>query len=286
MRGVPQVSGAADWQLVDGGNPVYLADRSLGVLGLEDVHRLVRVTGLTGNRRSCGVDVWCFELGFGAAENQRVLLRTTDATLDEGVCATFVGPLDAPDGVLELAVENPDWLSTLCASRCSGRQCGSNGCGGVCGRCGAFESCDGAGACQACVPRCSGRACGADGCGGTCGVCAATAHCQQDGTCVTAQQGPTTMCPYSGGLAAWAVLEEGVGPDQSELSFFAGDGRHPLLRPAGRPRRAAAVLRLPRCVPQPARLLPGHRLHLRRGVPLNVAATRARPANRRPSPPA
>ncbi len=40
-----------------------------------------------------------------------------------------------------------------------------------------------AGECQ-CTPRCTGRTCGTDGCGGTCGTCASGTQCSSAGTCV------------------------------------------------------------------------------------------------------
>jgi len=221
FRSLPQITAASDWQLVDGGNTVYVADRSLGDVGAADVNRLVRVTGLTSGKRPCGANVFCYEVTFGALEDRRIGLRTNDSRLDDGACATFVGPVGSFDGTLQLSVTNWDWLSTLCSPECTGRQCGGNGCGGACGHCGAFQTCSPAGACQACAPQCSGRSCGADGCGGTCGQCAAAAQCQADGTCAPAAQGPMTMCPFTG-LDAWAVLEEGIGPAVAELSFFAG----------------------------------------------------------------
>jgi len=44
-----------------------------------------------------------------------------------------------------------------CTPNCGGKACGDDGCGGVCGVCGAGEQCDGAGQCQAASP----EACGA-----------------------------------------------------------------------------------------------------------------------------
>ncbi|MGB0591785.1 MAG: D-alanyl-D-alanine carboxypeptidase family protein [Myxococcota bacterium] len=60
-----------------------------------------------------------------------------------------------------------------CEPDCSGRECGPNGCGGICGDCSLiytpqFGCVDGGCECQ---PLCSGKECGADGCGGSCGDC-------------------------------------------------------------------------------------------------------------------
>ncbi len=78
--------------------------------------------------------------------------------------------------------------SCICMPQCTGRACGSDGCGGTCGSCDAGTMCSG-GTC-ACVPQCTGRGCGPDGCGGTCGTCAS-------GTCNTTTgmcEGCTPVC--------------------------------------------------------------------------------------------
>ncbi|HEY3446513.1 MAG TPA: DUF4082 domain-containing protein [Myxococcales bacterium] len=72
-----------------------------------------------------------------------------------------------------------------CTPSCSGKQCGSDGCGGTCGACASGQSCSSAGLCQAsCVPSCSGKQCGSDGCGGTCGSCALGQSCTSAGLCL------------------------------------------------------------------------------------------------------
>lgn len=69
-----------------------------------------------------------------------------------------------------------------CVRQCNGRNCGDDGCGGVCGDCAAAQACE-AGVCvDVCQPDCTGRVCGGDGCGGRCGECAADARCT-DGRC-------------------------------------------------------------------------------------------------------
>ena len=58
-----------------------------------------------------------------------------------------------------------------CETQCGGKECGSDGCGGSCGTCQGYDTCE-AGLCVACQPKCPGGAvCGDDGCGGTCGEC-------------------------------------------------------------------------------------------------------------------
>ena len=71
-----------------------------------------------------------------------------------------------------------------CIPDCGGKNCGSDGCGGVCGTCEQGDICSALGTCQAaCAPQCAGKDCGSDGCGGTCGNCAAGLFCNDGGTC-------------------------------------------------------------------------------------------------------
>lgn len=64
-----------------------------------------------------------------------------------------------------------------CTPSCAGKGCGDDGCGGVCGVCGSGLSCI-AGVCAPpCAPNCTGKACGDNGCGGTCGTCKSGESC-------------------------------------------------------------------------------------------------------------
>jgi MYXO-CTERM domain-containing protein len=65
-----------------------------------------------------------------------------------------------------------------CSPSCSGKECGSDGCGGICGTCPGTDECAG-GSCVACQPDCEGKECGGDGCGGGCGQCAGGAQCME-----------------------------------------------------------------------------------------------------------
>ncbi|MEC8024714.1 MAG: hypothetical protein VX223_12315 [Myxococcota bacterium] len=70
-----------------------------------------------------------------------------------------------------------------CLADCSGRACGDDGCGGLCGTCDEGFVCN-EGICSAqreCTPQCEGKSCGPDGCGGQCGDCAAFCN---DGVCL------------------------------------------------------------------------------------------------------
>lgn len=71
-----------------------------------------------------------------------------------------------------------------CVPQCEGRECGDDGCGGICGYCPYGFLCK-VGLCvEYCVPDCTGKACGDDGCGGLCGDCEENEYCGEDFTCV------------------------------------------------------------------------------------------------------
>jgi hypothetical protein len=72
------------------------------------------------------------------------------------------------------------------------KQCGDNGCGGICGTCAPALTCGGGGVpfkCG-CTPTCENKACGPDGCGGSCGSCEGGASCvEATGQCVGGEKG-------------------------------------------------------------------------------------------------
>lgn len=80
-----------------------------------------------------------------------------------------------------------------CVPNCDNKQCGSNGCHGICGRCMPDETCSLSGICiarQICSPDCMGKQCGSDGCNGTCPnlcspgqTCSSTGQCQSGSGC-------------------------------------------------------------------------------------------------------
>lgn len=90
-------------------------------------------------------------------------------------------------------------VDTVCTPSCTGKVCGDNGCGGVCGTCNSTSTCNSAGQCiKNCVPKtCSqiGKQCGVqdNGCSGTlnCGSCT-YGNCI-NGTCVIEQPGCTSQ---------------------------------------------------------------------------------------------
>ena len=96
-----------------------------------------------------------------------------------------------------------DCIKEGCTPSCVGKECGTDGCGGLCGHCDTSEICNADGQCQAdtgCVPKCSGKICGPNGCGGQCGICAPNEQCTPTGTCID-PSGCTAQC---GGKACGA----------------------------------------------------------------------------------
>lgn len=88
--------------------------------------------------------------------------------------------------------ENPlscDDITNPCSPSCGGKDCGPDGCGGLCGSCLGLETCDGTGQCvePVCEPNCQGKQCGGDGCGATCGTCEQDQSCTA-GVCVAAPE--------------------------------------------------------------------------------------------------
>lgn len=68
-----------------------------------------------------------------------------------------------------------------CEPECRDKECGYDGCYGLCGRCDQGKYCDN-GKCRPC--NCTGRECGTDQCNSPCGTCADGKFCNKDGLCV------------------------------------------------------------------------------------------------------
>ena len=79
-----------------------------------------------------------------------------------------------------------DLQDQCCTPACAGKECGPDGCGGVCDTCDEFpnSACTEEGQCE-CEADCAGKECGSDGCGGSCGTC-------QNGTCSNGD----CLCPF------------------------------------------------------------------------------------------
>ncbi len=79
-----------------------------------------------------------------------------------------LGPIDpGPDATPADVVPE-----VVCAPACEGRECGDDGCGGLCGTCPeAAPLCIEYKCKVQCIPDCTGKECGDDGCGNPCGQC-------------------------------------------------------------------------------------------------------------------
>jgi hypothetical protein len=71
-----------------------------------------------------------------------------------------------------------------CTGSCIGKECGDDGCGKSCGTCTGDFKCANGVCTKGCVPDCSGKECGTNGCGGLCGACGLSYLCSPKGVCV------------------------------------------------------------------------------------------------------
>lgn len=113
----------------------------------------------------------------------------SDLPEGEAPCLAYCGPKECGDdgcgGICgecqNGAVCQADGMcGPECTPQCQGKTCGDNGCGGFCGLCPEGWQCL-SGAC--CMPDCAGKGCGDDGCGGSCGQCQPGQICAQDTCC-------------------------------------------------------------------------------------------------------
>ncbi|MBI5611110.1 MAG: hypothetical protein HY902_19715 [Deltaproteobacteria bacterium] len=164
------------------------------------------------------------QLGYGQST-----LGPSYAAVKKGQTVFIVVDADDNGGDYTLDVSS-------CTPNCSNKQCGTDGCGGVCGYCPKLSSyeCSTAGTCV-CVPNCYQKSCGSDGCGGTCGSkCGPGLECddgsmqgQFTGNCVKpGQLGdtcknaiPATISPFT-----YNGDTTGLGNNLYAWSFCQGNG--------------------------------------------------------------
>lgn len=124
--------------------------------------------------------------GVTDAVAQSDAVATTDTAQSDSTT-----PEDSSQGTDALVLDIP--VVVPCVAVCDGKQCGPDGCGGLCGTCQFVAGkpfCSATGQCvsNACVPDCTDSECGDDGCGGTCGGCPAGKGCTLN-YCVTLEVG-------------------------------------------------------------------------------------------------
>jgi len=109
--------------------------------------------------------------------------QSCDATTEHVLCRDGLYCIDA---VRDFCSE--------CVQQCESKECGGDGCGGICGTCATGICLDG----QCCSPQCEGKECGGDGCGGSCGDCTTPASCNAGGLCVCEPQCVDKQCGDDG----------------------------------------------------------------------------------------
>ncbi len=163
------------------------ADRCVEGQRLADDCKDLRNTGLFGccsgrlsvwceHSEKTGTDALCY---LDCARNQNPMAAKCGWNPHFGFYGCFDGGPD-PSGQHPMACP-------ACEPQCEGKECGYDGCYGLCGRCPSGEYCDN-GKCKTCS--CSGLQCGPDQCGHPCGTCTNGMYCKH-GTCVM----PSTV-PY------------------------------------------------------------------------------------------
>jgi hypothetical protein len=134
--------------------------------------------------------------------------------------------------------------AAICAPECPGKECGGDGCGGVCGKCPtATPFCQDGQCAIDCTTNCEGRLCGPDGCGGSCGGCAdadscISGQCQSISPC-EAKRGNNSGCEffavdldsaeegwYDAQHAQFAVVASNIDVDSSaDVTVTSPDGK-------------------------------------------------------------
>ena len=152
-------------------------------------------------------------------EGTEVKKDVTDGkeTLSESIHGEgTVDPLDVSE---TRETTSEAWTDDICQPKCTGKECGPDGCGGSCGSCPGQEPCVD-GSCVVCPPSCSGKCVGAsDGCGGTC----PTNNCSGCCSGTTCQGGTlNTECGKNG--AGCTSCSTGKTCQSQACTVYCGDG--------------------------------------------------------------
>ena len=106
--GIPEITNATDWNLVSENNEVYIDDRTNGEVSLQDLNSVVRITGtLDSAGQPCGGSSLCYDLNYGGPSTLN--FRSSSMFIQQDSCITFVGPVGARDGAVQLNIINFDW---------------------------------------------------------------------------------------------------------------------------------------------------------------------------------
>lgn len=112
FNGVYEVTGIEpdSWALDAEGVDVFIDDKTGEDLNVEDVNKLIRITGtLNGAPESCGSTAVCYQLDHGATNTVTFRLGADFAPDGDGACMTFVGPMSVFAGQPQLNVGNLSW---------------------------------------------------------------------------------------------------------------------------------------------------------------------------------
>ena len=121
-------------------------------------------------------------------QNNQYVVRCLNGQL----LATYCDPELGLKCGFSAVTQTAECIKDGCAPNCLNKQCGPDGCGGVCGVCPLTENCNTQGICSdTCTPNCAGKYCGPNGCGGQCGTCDTGYKCSPTGQCID----PSTCTP-------------------------------------------------------------------------------------------
>jgi hypothetical protein len=151
-----------------------------------------------------------------------------------GHAMEWAHPADSPDELwlFQTTCLPEDWIEAdeapncatcppPCIPLCDGKECGDDGCGGLCGTCQSGLFCESwGGMCvSADPPQCEGKQCGPDSVGGSCGPCDEGWSCNMQGKCMP-DAGDCAGIPEAGlCMSGWAVVCSGDEPKHTPCKF-------------------------------------------------------------------
>jgi len=165
----------------------------------------------------------------GTVEAQNMFLAFLDCL---GVqCPDGFGPDCAEFEAVEACSAEAEACFGECAYGCIGKECGSDGCDGICGNGNSdtigcpndLPVCDETMyECGPCVPDCAGKECGGDGCDGECGVCDDGAECV-DGKCLAPELDYAEQVEQAAQVEQAEVVEPAALEDARHIETSTGD---------------------------------------------------------------